>query len=69
MIQFISRRFFSTAHLPQWATVNPYTLTGKHPHTVHNILDGKPVKSTAHQAVLDPLNGDHFINVSMAEGT
>lgn len=68
-MQFVSKRFFSTHHLPKWATVNPYTLSGKHPHTVNNILDGKPQRSPNHHAVLDPLNGDHFINVSMAEGT
>lgn len=57
MLQLISKRFFSTAHLPKWATINPYSLSGKHPHTVHNILDGKPQKSHSHQAIVDPMNG------------
>lgn len=65
---FRSRYLFST-HLPKWATVNPYTVSGTHPHTVHNILDGKVQKSQTTLPILDPLNGEHFMNVSMAEGT
>ncbi len=52
---FTSKCLFST--LPKWATIDPYNLNAKNPHTVVNILDGKVVKYDKNIKVVDPLNG------------
>ena len=59
---------FSFASLPKWATVDPYIFNGTKPHTIKNILDGKAYQSLKKMQVVDPMNGENFINVSMAEG-
>lgn len=58
-------RRFST--IPSWATVDPNTLSGSNPHTVRNFLDGKEFKTLGKnlQPVVDPLNGETFINVDL----
>lgn len=60
----VSRRF---ATLPPWATVDPFKLNGTNPHTVVNILDGKSVTTSKLTKVVDPMNGEHFLNNSMAD--
>jgi hypothetical protein len=66
MITTLTNKFlFST--LPRWATVDPYTLNAKHPHTIKNILDGRAYSSKRTAPVVDPLNGETFIHVSMAD--
>lgn len=67
MIYNLSTKYlFST--LPRWATVDPNTLSAKHPHTIKNILDGRAYTSKRTVPIIDPLNGETFIHVSMAEG-
>lgn len=61
-----SRYLFST--VPSWATVDPFTLNGSKPHTVSNILDGKVVKYGKTVPVIDPVNGEVFINASTPTG-
>lgn len=58
-------RRFST--IPSWATVDPNTLSGSNPHTVKNFLNGKQFKTTGTNLhpVVDPMNGETFINVEM----
>jgi 1-pyrroline-5-carboxylate dehydrogenase len=60
-----SRNKFST--VPEWATVDPFTLDPKKPHVVQNLLDGKWVTYSTKVPVTDPLNGGTFINVSTPE--
>jgi len=67
MIQSFSHKFLFSS-LPKWATVDPFTLNAKQPHTIKNILDGKAYISPKTMPVVDPLNGEKIINVSMAEG-
>lgn len=54
-----SANFFSS--LPKWATVDPYTLSSKNPHTMSNILDGKLLPTAKSSPIVDPLNGGNFI--------
>lgn len=67
----IAKRFaakFST--LPKWASVDPFTLGGKHPHTVVNFLNGKEFKSGKNLLpIVDPMNGEHFINVDLVDSS
>ena len=68
MINTLTNKFFFST-IPRWATVDPYTLSAKNPHTIKNILDGRAYESKRSAPVVDPLNGETFIHVSMAEGT
>lgn len=68
MNRIISNTVYAFASLPKWATVDPYALSGKKPHTVANILDGKVVTYKKTVPIVDPLNGETFINVSTPEG-
>ena len=54
---------FST--VPSWASVDPWALSAKNPHTVAQMLDGKVFTSEKTQPIVDPLNGGDFLNVSM----
>ena len=45
-MRLITRNFNGFSKIPQWATLDPWKLSAKHPHTVCNILDGKVLKST-----------------------
>jgi hypothetical protein len=65
MITSFSNKFFFSS-LPRWATVDPYNLSAKNPHTVKNILDGKAYQSSKTTSIVDPLNGETFIHVSQA---
>jgi hypothetical protein len=67
MLHTFSRRF-SFSSIPRWATVDPFNLSAKNPHTIKNILDGKIVQSPKTIPIVDPMNGETFIHVSMAEG-
>ena len=49
-----------------WKTfgnVDPAELSGKTPHKVKNLLNGKWIDSSKEEIVLDPMNGDKFISV------
>ena len=59
---------FNFATVPKWATVDPYSLSASKPHTVANILDGKVVTYNKTIPIVDPINGENFINVSTPEG-
>ena len=67
MISSFSSKFFFSS-LPRWATVDPYNLTAKNPHTVKNILDGRAYAYKKSTPIIDPLNGETFLHVSQAEG-
>lgn len=56
-MRLLLRQRYLFSSLPKWATVDPFALSGKHPHTVGNILDGKLLKSAKTQTIIDPLNG------------
>lgn len=58
-------RWMST--LPKWATVDPLKVSGSNPHTVVNILDGKSVTTSQTTKVVDPMNGENFLQNSMAD--
>lgn len=60
----ILKPVFRFSKVPSWATVDPYTLNGSKPHTVGNILDGKFVRYNKTIPIVDPLNGEVFLNVS-----
>ncbi len=53
--------------LPKWATVDPFTLSAKNPHTISNILDGKLVSSAKSSPIIDPLNGGVFLHSPLPE--
>jgi hypothetical protein len=58
-----SQHLFSS--LPKWATLDPHSLSGKHPHTVSSFLNGKIITSSKTIPILDPLNGEPFLNISL----
>lgn len=60
---------YAFATLPKWATVDPFSLSGSKPHTVTNILEGKTVTYKKTIPIVDPMNGEHFLNVSTPEGS
>jgi len=64
MLQRLVRNFST---LPKWATVDPFTLSGSKPHTVHSILDGKLIKYNKTIPIVHPLNGEQFLNVSVPD--
>lgn len=53
--------------IPQWATLDPRQVSPTNPHTICNILDGKVIKSSKTEPVVDPLNGGNFIFNSLPE--
>jgi len=53
--------------LPKWATLDPIKLSGSNPHTVVNILDGKPVTTGITANIIDPLNGEDFLANSITD--
>ncbi len=59
---------YGFASLPKWATVDPYAFNGAKPHTVTNILDGKTMTYKKTIPIVDPMNGEQFLNVSTPEG-
>ena len=46
-MRLITRNINAFSKIPQWATLDPWNLSPKNPHTVCNILDGKVLKSTS----------------------
>lgn len=68
MMRLFSGTKLGFATIPHWATVDPYTLNASKPHTVVNILDGKVKTYSKTVPIVDPLNGENFINVSTPEG-
>lgn len=49
--------------IPAWATVDPDTLSLRHPHTVSNLIGGKWTETGATRSIPDPLNGEMFLKV------
>jgi hypothetical protein len=58
-----SQQLFSS--LPKWATLDPHALSGSHPHTVTSFLDGKIITYPKTVPVVDPLNGENFLNIGI----
>jgi len=56
-----SFRFFSA--LPSWATVDPDAMSGTNPAIAQNLLDGKWFDSPNSKSVIDPLNGESFLQI------
>lgn len=56
-----SLRSFSA--LPQWATVDPYTMSGDSPAVCHNLVQGEWKSAAATTTVIDPLTGEKFITI------
>lgn len=48
-----------------WATVDPLTLSGKNPHQILNLVDGKWVETKENETIVDPLNGEEFLKVPL----
>ena len=44
-MRLVTRSFNAFSKIPQWATLDPWLLSAKNPHTVCNILDGKILTS------------------------
>ena len=62
-----SRNFHGSSSTHSWksfASVDPWALSDKQPHTVMNLVDGKWSESAKKHVLPDPLTGKHFINVS-----
>jgi 1-pyrroline-5-carboxylate dehydrogenase len=57
----------SAAHpLPSWATVDPSTMSGRHPAIGANLCNGRwwaPEETSSFQNIVDPLNGEVFLTV------
>ncbi len=47
----------------KFATVNPETLSASKPYTVQNRVDGAWKQTKAYTTIVDPLNGDSFLQV------
>ena len=57
-----TRKQFSS--LKSFATVDPWKLSKANPHTVLNYISGEWKASANTEVIVDPLNGDAFLNVS-----
>jgi hypothetical protein len=64
-MKVLLRPIYSFTNLPKWATIDPYSLSGSKPHSVSNILDGKVIKYKKTIPIVDPMNGENFIHVSV----
>lgn len=50
--------------IPEWATVNPYTLNEKTCYKMQALVGGKwKDKASSYVTVVDPLNGDKFLQI------
>jgi hypothetical protein len=47
----------------KFATVNPETLSASKPYTVQNRVHGAWKQTKAYTTIIDPLNGDSFLQV------
>ncbi|KAL9326432.1 hypothetical protein ACSQ67_007077 [Phaseolus vulgaris] len=67
---FAAFSFFSRCvHSLQFATVEAEEVSGSKPAEVLNLVQGKWVGSSNWNTILDPLNGDSFINVAEVDET
>ena len=66
-MRLLLRNRFLFSKVPQWATADPWTMSAAKPYTLENLLDGKWMKSSKTEAVIDPLNGDKFLFNSVPE--
>lgn len=46
-----------------WATVDPRTLSGANPGRAQNLVAGKWKDASASETVIDPLNGEEFLQI------
>lgn len=46
-----------------WASIDPNTLSAKNPGEGFNLLGGEWVKTEKSEAIIDPLNGEFFLNI------
>ena len=66
-MRLLTRTIRPFSSLPQWATLDPFSLSPSQPHTMVNILDGKILTPTNTSPILDPLNGGSFIYSPLPE--
>eukprot|EP00033_Pygsuia_biforma_P000234 GCRY01000293.1.p1 GENE.GCRY01000293.1~~GCRY01000293.1.p1 ORF type:complete len:527 (-),score=80.37 GCRY01000293.1:292-1872(-) len=53
-----------TGFVPEWASVNPFTVSGEKPHTILNLLEGKWVPAQSTTDIIDPMNGEVFMKMA-----
>ena len=63
IIQNQCKSFRQMSTLPSWATVDPSTMSASQPATAQNLINGKWTNAAKTHGIVDPLNGDVFINV------
>ncbi|XP_068464680.1 delta-1-pyrroline-5-carboxylate dehydrogenase 12A1, mitochondrial isoform X2 [Phaseolus vulgaris] len=66
---FAAFSFSRCVHSLQFATVEAEEVSGSKPAEVLNLVQGKWVGSSNWNTILDPLNGDSFINVAEVDET
>ena len=49
--------------IPDWATINPWTLSGSNPGRCQNLVAGVWKNAAADEVIVDPLNGEPFLLV------
>jgi len=58
-----SSLLFRNFAVPSFASVDPVTMSASTPHTVFNLVDGKWSRTEKYTEIVDPLNGEKFLNV------
>ncbi|KAJ0402208.1 hypothetical protein P43SY_008072 [Pythium insidiosum] len=53
--------------LPSWATVDPKAISGASPGVGFNLVRGEWVKSSKTETILDPMNGDEFLQMPLTQ--
>lgn len=66
-MRLLFRPIHCFSKIPQWATLDPRLISKDNPHTLANILDGIPTKSSKTEPIVDPLNGGTFLYNSLPE--
>lgn len=64
----IVTRCFSSNILKDFATVDPFALSSSNPHTVQNLVNGNWQSTRKTYKIMDPLNGEYFINSPHTQG-
>ena len=60
-LQSLSKHLYK--NIPSYFTLDPHSLSESNPFTGQNLVGGKWVDSNHYQTIIDPMNGDKFINV------
>ncbi|CAD8073641.1 unnamed protein product [Paramecium sonneborni] len=57
------RNIASFSSIPSYFTLDPYQLSSRNSYKVQNFLGGKWINSDKYEQIIDPLNGEPFIQV------